>query len=102
MRRMGLSSNADRLLPFLLAGLAVLEILLIHDGYDHRLFVPLALLLPLTLIRRRQWPLAVLATNIAAWVVIDLNSPINEDPLALAITSRSPLIRSELTHKDGR
>jgi len=98
---MGLSSSADSLLPFVLSGLAVLEILLIHDGYDRRLFVPLALLLPLTLIRRRRWPLAVLATNIVAWVVIDLNSPINEDPLALAITL-AIVIYSVGAHTRGR
>jgi signal transduction histidine kinase len=76
----------DRLLPLGLSVLALAELLLIHDGYDRRVFVPLSVLLPLTLLWRRRLPLLVLAINIAAWVVIDVNSPINEDPLALAIT----------------
>jgi len=79
------ASGADPLLPFALSAAAVLEILLIHPDYDRAIFVPLALLLPLTLLQRRQRPLAALALNMVAWVVIDLNSPINEDPVTLAI-----------------
>ncbi len=86
MKRLTIRRDADRVLPFALATAAVAEILLIHGGYDRRIFIPLAVLLPLTLIRRRQWPVAVLAVNIVGWVVIDLNSPVTEDPLALAIT----------------
>ena len=93
--------HGDRLLPFALSGLAVLEILLIHDAYDRRIFIPLALLLPLTLLGRRRWPLAVLALNILAWVVIDLESPINEDPLALAITL-AIAVYSVGAHTSGR
>ena len=81
----GFASHADWLLPLGLAVAAVLEILLVHPDYDRRIFLPLALLLPLSLTQRRSFPLAVLALNIAAWVVIDTQSPINEDPLALAI-----------------
>ena len=77
--------HSDWLLPLGLAVAAVLEILLVHPDYDRRIFLPLALLLPLSLTQRRRFPLAVLALNIAAWVVIDTQSPINEDPLALAI-----------------
>jgi signal transduction histidine kinase len=80
------TANADRLLPFGLIVAAFAEILLVHPDYDRRIFLPLAVLLPLSLLARRRRPLAVLALNIAAWVVIDLQSPINEDPLALAIT----------------
>ena len=85
MRRLAIHRDGDRLLPFALMAAAVAEILLVHPDYNRALFVPLALVLPLSLVQRRQRPLAVLALNIAAWVVIDLNSPINEDPLALAI-----------------
>ena len=81
-----LTTKGDRLLPYLLAAAAVLEVLVVHPDYPKALFLPLAALLPLTLVWRRRRPLEVLAVNIAAWVVIDLNSPVNEDPLALAIT----------------
>jgi signal transduction histidine kinase len=81
-----IGTNGDRFLPFVLSGAGILEVLLVHPDYDRRLFVPLALLLPLTLLFRRRQAVAVLAVNVAAWVVIDVNSPINEDPLALAIT----------------
>ena len=76
---------ADWLLPLGLAIAAVAEVLLVHPDYDRRIFLPLALLLPLSLLYRRRFPLAVLALNIAAWIVIDTQSPINEDPLALAL-----------------
>ena len=85
MTRRYLAEHADRLLPVALAAAAVAEILVVHPDYDRRIFLPLAVLLPLTLLFRRRRPLAVLAVNIAAWVVIDVNSPINEDPLSLAI-----------------
>jgi signal transduction histidine kinase len=85
MTRRSLPENPDRLLPFLLMAAAFAEILLVHPDYDRRIFLPLALLLPLTLHWRRRYPLAVLAVNIAAWVLIDLQSPVNEDPLALAL-----------------
>ena len=100
MTRLRIPANADRLLPFALAVAALVEILLIHPQYDRRLFLPLALL-PLALTQRRRWPLAVLALNIAAWVVIDLNSPINEDPLALAI-SLVIAVYSVGAHTEGR
>ena len=85
MSRRFLTANADRLLPFGLTVAALAEILLVHPDYDRRIFLPLALLLPLTLLARRRHPLPVLALNMAAWVVIDLQSPVNEDPLALAL-----------------
>ncbi len=85
MERLSLRRDGDRLLPFALMAAAVLEVMLVHPDYNRAVFIPLALTLPLTLIWRRRHPLAVLAVNIAAWVVIDLNSPVNEDPLALAI-----------------
>jgi signal transduction histidine kinase len=79
------TANADRLLPFALTVAAFAEILLVHPDYDRRIFLPLALLLPLSLLARRRHPLAVLVLNMAAWFVIDLQSPVNEDPLALAL-----------------
>ena len=85
METLSLRRDGERLLPFALMAAAVVEILLVHPDYNRAIFLPLALLLPLSLVQRRRRPLAVLALNIAAWVVIDLNSPINEDPLALAI-----------------
>jgi signal transduction histidine kinase len=81
-----LTENADRLLPLALTVAAFAEILLVHPDYDRRIFLPLAVVLPLSLYARRRHPVPVLALNIAAWVLIDLQSPINEDPLALAIT----------------
>jgi signal transduction histidine kinase len=77
--------HGDRLLPFALAVAALAEILAVHPDYDRRIFLPLAVLLPPTLLYRRRFPIAVLVVNVAAWFVIDLQSPINEDPLALAI-----------------
>jgi signal transduction histidine kinase len=62
------------------------EVLTIHTGYDGRIFVPLAVLVPLTLLARKRHPVPVLALNMAAWIVIDTNTPHNEDPLTLAIT----------------
>jgi signal transduction histidine kinase len=93
--------QGDRLLPFVLSAAAVVEVLLVHPDYDRRIFVPLALLLPLTLLLRRRFPIAVLALNIAAWVVIDLESPVNEDPLALAITL-AIAVYSVGAHTEGR
>src|SRR5918992_2816188 len=69
-----------------LATVAELELFLLHLDYERSLFVPLMLLVPLALIWRARHPLAVMAMNIAAWVVIDLYTPANEDPLTLAIT----------------
>ena len=86
MRRVSLRRDGDRALPFVLMVAAIAEILLIHPDYERAIFLPLAVILPLSLVQRRRLPLAVLALNIAAWVVIDLNSPIDEDPLALALT----------------
>ena len=77
--------HGDQALPFVLMAAAVAEILLVHPDYNRALFLPLAVILPLSLLARRRHPLAVLALSIAAWVVIDTNSPINEDPLALAL-----------------
>jgi signal transduction histidine kinase len=74
---------------FLAVGLAVvaeLELWLLHLDYERSLFTPLMLLVPLALIWRTRHPLAVMAVNIGAWVVIDLYTPANEDPLTLAIT----------------
>jgi signal transduction histidine kinase len=68
-----------------LATVAELELFLLHLDYERSLFVPIMLLVPLALIWRARYPLAVMALNIAAWVVIDLYTPANEDPLTLAI-----------------
>jgi len=85
MTRRPVTGNADRLLPLALMVGAFAEILLVHPDYDRRIFLPLAALLPLTLVFRRRHPVAVLVVNIAAWIVIDAKSPINEDPLALPL-----------------
>ena len=68
-----------------LAAVAELELFLLHLDYERSLFVPLMLLVPLALIWRTRFPLAVLVLNMAAWIVIDLYTPANEDPLTLAI-----------------
>ena len=44
------------------------------------------LLVPLSLAWRSRYPLAVLAVQLGAWVLVDLFTPVNEDPLALAIS----------------
>ena len=69
-------------------GLAVIsevELFVLHLDYERSLFVPLMLLVPLTLLWRTRYPLAVMVLNLGAWVVIDLFTPANEDPLTLAI-----------------
>jgi signal transduction histidine kinase len=68
-----------------LALIAEAELFLLHLDYERSLFVPLVLLVPLALLWRTRYPLAVLVVNMAAWVVIDLFTPANEDPLTLAI-----------------
>ncbi len=80
-----LQRHADVILAVGLAAVAEAELLFLHLDYERRLFVPLVLLVPLALIWRTRYPLAVLAVNMAAWVVIDLYTPANEDPLTLAI-----------------
>ncbi len=54
--------------------------LFVHPDYDRRMFLPLALLLPLSLLHRRRFPLAVLALNLAAWIVIDTQEPDQRGP----------------------
>ncbi len=78
-------SRGNTLLAVGLAVVAEIELFVLHLDYERSLFVPLMLLVPLTLIWRTRWPLAVMAVNIAAWVLIDLFTPENEDPLTLAI-----------------
>ena len=68
-----------------LATISEVELFVLHLDYERSLFVPLMLLVPLALLWRTRYPLAVLALNIGAWVVIDLFTPANEDPLTLAI-----------------
>jgi signal transduction histidine kinase len=80
MRRHG-----DVVLAVGLATLAEAELFLLSVDYERSLFVPLMLLVPLALIWRTRWPLASLTLDAAAWVVIDLYTPANEDPLTLAI-----------------
>jgi signal transduction histidine kinase len=80
-----LDRHGDVFLAVGLAAVSELELFLIHDDYERTLFAPLMLLVPLALAWRTRHPLAVMAVNIAAWVVIDLYTPANEDPLTLAI-----------------
>ena len=100
MRRVSLRQG-DRALPFVLMAAAVAEILFIHPDYNRAIFLPLAVILPLSLLQRRRWPLAVLALNMAAWTVIDSQSPVNEDPLSLAITL-AIAVYSVGAHTSGR
>jgi signal transduction histidine kinase len=81
-----LQTRGDVVLAVGLAVVAESELLLLHLDYERSLFVPIMLLVPLALIWRTRYPLTVLAVNIAAWVLIDLYTPANEDPLTLAIT----------------
>jgi signal transduction histidine kinase len=81
-----LQRHADVVLAVGLATVAEIELFLLHLDYERSVFVPLVLLLPLALVWRTRHPLAVMAVNIAGWVVIDLYTPANEDPLTLAIT----------------
>ncbi len=81
-----LHRHGDVVLGVGLASVAELELFLLHLDYERSLFVPVTLLVPLALIWRVRYPLAVLAVNIAAWVLVDLFTPANEDPLTLAIT----------------
>jgi signal transduction histidine kinase len=81
-----LRTRQDAVLAVGLALLAELELLLLlQEGYDLRLFVPLVAAVPLALAWRRTYPLAVMALNLGAWIAIDLATPANEDPLVLAI-----------------
>jgi signal transduction histidine kinase len=95
------NSRRDRVLPVVLTILAVIEVLVVHPDYSRVVFVPLAVVLPLSLLARKRHPLAVLATNVAAWVLIDMNSPKNEDPLALALTL-AIAVYSTAAHTAGR
>jgi signal transduction histidine kinase len=78
--------HGDLVLAVGLAAVAEAELFLLHLDYERSLFVPIMLLVPLALIWRTRYPLAVLAVHIVAWVLIDLYTPANEDPLTLAIT----------------
>ena len=81
-----LHKHGDVVMAVGLAIVAELELFLLHLDYERSIFVPLMLLVPLALIWRTRYPVAVLAVNVAAWVVIDLYTPADEDPLTLAIT----------------
>jgi signal transduction histidine kinase len=84
-----------------LATVAEIELFLLHLDYERSLFVPLTLLVPLSLLWRVRYPLAVMALNIGAWVVIDLYTPANEDPLTLAI-ALAIVVYSVGAHTRGR
>jgi hypothetical protein len=66
MRRF-LDRHRDAVLAVGLAALAEAELFLLHLDYERSIFVPLMLLVPLALIWRTRFPLAVMALNIAAW-----------------------------------
>jgi signal transduction histidine kinase len=83
--RPSLQKHGDAVLAVALAVVAEAELFLLHLDYERSLFVPLMLLVPLALFWRTRYPLAVLVLNMAAWIVIDLYTPANEDPLTLAI-----------------
>ena len=96
-----LHTRGDVVLAVGLAAVAELELFLLHLDYERSLFVPLMLLVPLALIWRVRYPLAVLVLNMAAWAVIDLYTPANEDPLTLAITL-AIAVYSVGAHSGGR
>jgi signal transduction histidine kinase len=81
-----LHRHGDAVLAIALATVAELELFLLHLDYERALFVPIMLLTPLALAWRTRFPLAVLGVHMAAWVLIDLYTPANEDPLTLGIT----------------
>ena len=100
MRRI-LHRHGDVVLAVGLAVIAELELWLLHLDYERSLFAPLMLLVPLALIWRTTRPLGVMAVHIAAWIVIDLYTPANEDPLTLAI-SLAVAVYSVGAHTYGR
>ena len=96
-----LERHGNTLLALGLATVAEIELYLLHIDYERSLFVPLMLLVPLALIWRVRYPLAVMAVNLAAWIVIDLYTPANEDPLTLAI-ALALAVYSVGAHTQGR
>jgi signal transduction histidine kinase len=96
-----LHTRGEVILAVGLAALAELELFLLHLDYERSLFVPLMLLVPLVLLWRTRYPLAVLVAYMAAWVVIDLYTPANEDPLTLAI-ALAIVVYSVGAHTSGR
>jgi signal transduction histidine kinase len=96
-----LRKHGNLILAVGLATLAEVELFLLGLDYERSLFVPLMLLLPLALIWRTRYPVAVMALNVAAWVVIDSHTPANEDPLTLAITL-AIAVYSVGAHASGR
>lgn len=81
-----LQKHGDLALAGGLAVVSELELWLIHQDYNQAAFAPLMLLVPLSLAWRSRYPLAVLAVQLGAWVLVDLFTPANEDPLTLAIS----------------
>jgi signal transduction histidine kinase len=99
--RLLLHRHGDVVLAVGLAAVAELELWLLHLDYERTLFAPVMLLVPLALIWRTKYPLVVMAVHIAAWIVIDLYTPANEDPLTLAI-SLAIAVYSVGAHTYGR
>jgi signal transduction histidine kinase len=81
-----LQRHRDAALAVALAAVAELELFVLHLDYERALFLPVMLLTPLALAWRTRYPLAVLGVQMAAWVLVDLYTPPDEDPLTLAIT----------------
>jgi signal transduction histidine kinase len=96
-----LQKHGDVALAVGLALVSELELWLIHDDYNQAAFAPLMLLVPLSLAWRARYPLAVLGVHLGAWVLIDLFTPANEDPLTLAI-SLAIAVYSVGAHTYGR
>ncbi|MDX6398072.1 MAG: hypothetical protein QOJ43_1480 [Gaiellaceae bacterium] len=78
-------ARRDVLLALGLAALAEGEIAFVQVDYPGWLYV-LALALSLSLIVRVRLPLVALATNIGGFLLIDLYTPPNQDPITLALT----------------
>ncbi len=91
----------DVVLAVALTATAQAELWLLHLEYERALFVPLALLTPLSLIWRKRYPIGVLLLQNVAWIVIDMYTPTGEDPLTLGITLAIAIF-SVGAHTQGR
>jgi signal transduction histidine kinase len=81
----GRPAPRDVLLALSLVALAEAEIAFLHVDYPGWLYV-VTLALGLSLIVRVRLPLVALATNIGGFLLINLYTPPNEDPITLALT----------------
>jgi signal transduction histidine kinase len=95
-----LRTRPNTVLAVGLTTVALLELFVIHEDYDRRIFLPLMVLLPLGLLWRTRYPVELMGANLGAWLVIDTQTPANEDPLTLAIVL-GIVVYSVGAHTDG-